>query len=120
MFYIANTAKIANLDWRVWHSNERGSKKVYQKLCFKCLGDFNLSAVHESHYKLSGGTFRCPALSCVCWMSFESYIKRECCDAARSKRIDELFSEIAKELKNVKTSCPSKIYLLKSFYSIII
>ena len=106
MFYIEKTDQ--NRYLKIWCGDRNSGYKSYNKLCFKCVSYYDLMDIPESQHKLSGGLFKCPANSCVCWMSFESFIKRECCDAARHKRIEELFSQTRTELQNVKTSSSGK------------
>ncbi|CBY19974.1 unnamed protein product [Oikopleura dioica] len=81
----------------------KGSEALHYhaKLCFNCLSP-SLANFPKSRYQLSGGCLKCPANSCIGGISFETFIKRECCTVAQSLRAKETFEKIDIDLQKVK------------------
>ncbi|CBY37727.1 unnamed protein product [Oikopleura dioica] len=73
----------------------------YDKLCFNCSLKVvsSLKTFTKSQCQFSGGSFKCPANCCIGEMSFETFIKRECCIAAQSLRAKETLEKIDNDLE---------------------
>ncbi|CBY37725.1 unnamed protein product [Oikopleura dioica] len=99
MFFISRTEKESNQG--VFRNSYDFVTGCYDKLCFNCLSSY-LENFPKSRYQLSGGSFKCPAYSCIGGMSFETFIKRECCPAAQSLWAKETFAKLDGVLEKVK------------------
>ncbi|CBY10945.1 unnamed protein product [Oikopleura dioica] len=88
-------------------------------VCVDCIQRKNRKFLHDEHFeqlRFSGGSFKCPAKVCLSTLSFETFIKRECCPAARSKRIREHFDNIRKDIETVKKYCSASVKWRKTFF----